>query len=66
VEAPHSTRGRMPAQHPAAFLCAHEFARMKILPWRKQEQGRKRKQELDLIDDRYHGFVAESLGGERA
>jgi hypothetical protein len=22
----------MPAQHPAAFLCADEFARMKILP----------------------------------
>jgi hypothetical protein len=37
VEAPQSTRGRMPAQHPAAFLCEHEFARMKILARAKTE-----------------------------
>jgi len=28
VEAPQSTRGRMPAQHPAAFIYSGEFARM--------------------------------------
>jgi hypothetical protein len=38
VEAPQSTRGRMPAQHPAAFLCAHEFARMKILSQQNHKQ----------------------------
>jgi len=28
VEAPQSTRGRMPAQHPAAFIYGGEFARI--------------------------------------